>query len=58
MATSGSPDFVLCYYCRNEATQVVDVHKDSEVVRRWVCQYHAARRPKRRRRRVRVSVLR
>ena len=58
MATNGSPDFLLCYYCPNEATQVLDIQKGSEVVRRWVCAYHAERRPKRRRWRVKASATR
>ncbi|CAN5569828.1 hypothetical protein BH24ACT26_BH24ACT26_10930 [soil metagenome] len=58
MATNGSPDFVLCYYCPNEATQAVDVPKESDIVRRWVCRYHAERRPRRRRWKMKVPVLR
>jgi hypothetical protein len=49
MATSAHRDFVVCYYCHNEATEVVDVSKSGELLRRWVCEYHAARLPTRRR---------
>jgi len=50
MATGGSGrDFVVCYYCPNEATEVVVVTKGAEVLRRWVCEYHAAHLPTRRR---------
>jgi hypothetical protein len=57
MTNNSSPDFVLCFYCPNEATRVIEVHRDSEVVRRWVCSYHVERRPKRRRRKMRVPSL-
>lgn len=52
MAVRGSPDFVLCYYCHNEAKQAVAVNKRGELVRRWVCDLHAARLPTKRRRRL------
>ena len=56
---TGGPDFLLCYYCPNEATKVLDIQKGPEGVRRWVCAYHAEKRPKRRRWKMkRVSALR
>jgi hypothetical protein len=50
MARLGNGDFVVCYYCRNEASQAVTVTRDGEVSRRWVCSYHAERLPRKRRR--------
>jgi hypothetical protein len=50
MATRGSRDFVVCYYCPSEATEVVTVRKGAELLRRWVCEHHAANLPTRRRR--------
>jgi hypothetical protein len=50
MATQGSRDFVVCYFCANEATKAVTVTREGETSRRWVCAYHAERLPRRRRR--------
>jgi hypothetical protein len=50
MARTGSRDFILCYYCPNEATEVVTVAKGTELLRRWVCRHHAVHLPTRRQR--------
>jgi hypothetical protein len=51
MAPRSGRDFLVCYYCPSEATEVVTVHKGAEVLRRWVCEYHADHLPATRRRR-------
>jgi hypothetical protein len=49
MAKGAGRDFVVCYYCPNEATQTITVERNKELVVRWVCSHHADWRPRKRR---------
>jgi hypothetical protein len=49
MVKGSGRDFVICYYCPNEATQTITVERNREVLRRWVCSHHATLRPVKRR---------
>jgi hypothetical protein len=57
MVKGAGRDFVVCFYCANEATQIVTVRRDHDTLRRWVCTHHAEWRPRQRRRRWRKSAI-